>query len=61
MSNLVLARVRQDGSISRSGPCAGGTTPRRLFTPTQKIELLAQYQDACTRQEGGAFLREQGL
>lgn len=23
--------------------------------------MLAQYEDACTRQEGGAFLREQGL
>ncbi len=61
MSNLVLAEVRQDGSMSRSGPRAGGPTPRRSFTPTQKLEYLAQYEDACTRAEGGAFLREQGL
>ena len=61
MSNLVLAEVSQDWSMSSSGPRAGGPTPRRPFTPAQKLELLAQYQDACTRQEGGAFLREQGL
>lgn len=47
--------------MSTPGPCAGGPTPRRSFTPAQKLEFLAQYEDACTRQEGGAFLREQGL
>ncbi|SDJ04434.1 Transposase [Arthrobacter subterraneus] len=61
MSNLVLAKVGQDGSMSSSGPRAGGPTPRRSFTPAQKLEFLAQYEDACTRQEGGAFLREHGL
>ena len=61
MSSLVLAEVRQDGSMSSSGPRAGGPTPRRSFTPAQKIELLAQYEQACMGKEGGAFLREQGL
>ncbi|PYI37590.1 hypothetical protein CVS30_14405 [Arthrobacter psychrolactophilus] len=61
MSSLVLAEVRQDGSMSISGPRAGGPTPRRSFTPTQKLELLAQYEEACARHEGGVFLREQGL
>lgn len=61
MSNLVLAEVGQDGSMSSSGPRAGGPTPRRSFSPAQKLDFLAQYEDACTRQEGGAFLREQGL
>lgn len=61
MSNLALADIGQDGSMSSSGPRAGGPTPRRSFTPTQKLEFLAQYEEACTRQEGGAFLREQGL
>jgi transposase len=61
MSNLVLAEVRQDGSMSSSGPRAGGPNPRRSFTPSQKLEFLAQYEEACTRHEGGAFLREQGL
>jgi transposase len=61
MSNLALADIGQDGSMSSSGPRAGGPTPRRSFTPTQKLEFLAQYEGACTRHEGGAFLREQGL
>ncbi len=47
--------------MSSSGPRAGGPTPRRSFTPAQKLEFLAQYEDACTRREGGAFLRGQGL
>ena len=47
--------------MSSSGPRAGGPTPRRSFTPAQKIELLAQYEHACMGKEGGAFLREQGL
>lgn len=61
MSNLVLAEVGQDGSMSSPGPRAGGPRPRRSFTPAQKLEYLAQYEDACTRQEGSAFLRGQGL
>lgn len=61
MTTDVVAEVRQDGFMSTPGPCAGGPTPRRSFTPAQKLEFLAQYEDACTRQEGGAFLREQGL
>lgn len=61
MSNLVLAEVRQDGSMSSSGPRAGGPTPRRSFTPAQRLELLAQYEEACTLHDGNGFLREQGL
>lgn len=47
--------------MSSFGPRAGGPTPRRSFTPSQKLELLAQYEEACARHEGGAFLREHGL
>ncbi|PCC48506.1 IS3 family transposase, partial [Brevibacterium aurantiacum] len=47
--------------MSSSGPRAGGPSRRRSFTPAQKLELLTQYEDACTGKEGGAFLREQGL
>lgn len=60
MSNLAVADRGQDGSMSSSGPRAGGPTPRRSFTPTQKLEFLAQYEEACTRQEGGAFLTGTG-
>lgn len=61
MSNVVIADVGHNGVMTRSGPRAGGPTPRRSFTPAQKLEFLAEYEDACTRQQGGAFLREQGL
>ncbi|PCC45019.1 IS3 family transposase [Brevibacterium aurantiacum] len=47
--------------MSSSGPRAGGPSRRRSFTPAQKLELLTQYEDACTRKEGGALLRGQGL
>lgn len=47
--------------MSSSGPRAGGPTPRRSFSPAQKLEFLTRYEDACTRQGGAAFLREQGL
>ena len=61
MSNLVLAEVGQDGSMSSSGPRAGGPTPRRSFGSVQKLDFLARHEDACIRHEGGAFLRGQGL
>lgn len=61
MSSLLSSPVGQNELMSYSGPRAGGPTPRRSFTPAQKLELLAQYEDACTRREGGAFLRANGL
>lgn len=61
MSQPVLGEVRQDRSMSTFGPRSGGPIPRRSFTPAQKLDLLAQYEDTCLRREGGAFLRENGL
>lgn len=61
MSNLGLAKVGHDGRMSSSGPRAGGPSRRRSFTPAQKLEFVAEYEQACTHQQGGAFLREHGL
>ena len=64
MSSLSLSAVRDDSpmsSRSSPGPRAGGPTPRRAFTPAQKLDLLAGYEQALARSEGGAFLREQGI
>lgn len=47
--------------MSSSGPRAGGPTRRRSYTPTQKLELLTQYEAAVLSNEGGAFLRREGL
>lgn len=35
--------------------------PRRTFTPAQKLDHLAAYEEAILRNEGGGYLREQGI
>ena len=61
MSSSILSAVDQNGPMSSPGPRAGGPTPRRLFTPTKKLEYLATYEAAIEANEGGAFLRREGL
>lgn len=66
MSSPVLSAVRENSSVSSSsssssGPRAGGPRPRRSFSPVQKLEFLAAYESACEKNEGGAFLRQEGL
>lgn len=56
-----LIEVSQDGLMSTPGPRAGGPTPRRSYSPAQKLELLTQYDDACATREGSGFLREHGI
>jgi transposase-like protein len=48
-------------SSGSPGPRSGGPTPRRTFTPAQKLDHLAAYEAAILRNEGGAYLREQGI
>lgn len=64
-SSPVLSAVREDSAVSSSssdpGPRAGGPRPRRSFTPVQKLEFLTAYETACESNEGGAFLRTEGL
>lgn len=45
----------------KKGPRSGGPRARRSFTPGQKLELLAGYEQAVAVGEGGAFLRREGL
>lgn len=47
--------------MSNPGPRAGGPSRRRTFTPAEKLELLAGYEQAIISQNGGAYLRENGL
>lgn len=64
MSSPSLIAVRDDSSMSSSsspGPRSGGPTPRRTFTPAQKLDHLAAYEAAILRNEGGGYLREQGI
>lgn len=64
MSSPSLIAVRDDSPMSKSsspGPRSGGPTARRSFTPAQKLDHLTAYEDAISRNGGGAYLREQGI
>lgn len=47
--------------MTNPGPRAGGPSRRRTFTPTEKLDLLAGYEEAIAEQKGGAYLRENGV
>jgi transposase-like protein len=53
--------VVDDEVMSGSSPRAGGPSRRRSFTPAQKLEHLAAYEEACAKNQGGAYLRREGL
>jgi hypothetical protein len=40
MSISTISPVREDGPMSTSGSRSGGSTPRRSFTPAQKLAYL---------------------
>jgi transposase len=61
MSSSVVESVVDDGGMSGSGPRAGGPRPRRSFTPAQKAQHVAAYDQACLSGDGGAYLRREGL
>lgn len=64
MSSPSMVAMRDDSSMSSSsssGPRSGGPVSRRSFSPAQKLELLAGYEDAISVSQGGAFLRENGI
>ncbi len=62
VSVLGVVSGPQDGVMSsRRGPRGDGPRSRRVFTPAQKLDLLARYEQAVQAGRGGAFLREQGL
>ena len=64
-SNSILARVGDDGGMDSAGPDSGGPRSdrplRRSFTPAQKVEHVAAYEAACETNQGGAYLRSEGL
>lgn len=56
-----LSSVTHDGGMSNPRPRADGPTRRRSFTPAEKLAHLAAYELACEQQQGGAYLRREGL
>ena len=64
MSSPSVIVVRDDSPMSSSsvpGPRSGGPARRRTISPAQKLDHLTAYEEAISRSEGGAFLREQGI
>ena len=61
MSSPSLSAVREDRAMSNPGPRAGGPTSRRSFTPAQKLAYLAASDAAIKINDGGAYLRTEGL
>ena len=61
MSSPSLIAVHDDSHMSCPGPRAGGPTSRRSFSPAHKLAYLAAYDTAIKNNEGGAYLRTEGL
>lgn len=61
MSSSLVMPIGHDSDMNSSRPRSGGPTPRRSYTPAQKLAHLKEYEAACQLQGGGAYLREQGL
>src|SRR5680860_1724770 len=61
MSTSTLLPVQDDGAMDSSHPRSGGPSRRRSFTPAEKLDHLAGYEAACQQQQGGAYLRGEGL
>lgn len=55
-----LPSTGDDGAMSAPRPRADGPR-RRTFTPQQKLAHLEAYEQASQQQEGGAYLRREGL
>jgi len=56
VSTLTVVPVTEDGVVT-SPP----SSPRRSFTPAQKLKYLSEYEAACETRGGGAYLRRHGL
>ncbi len=61
MSSPAVIVVVDDSPMTIPGSRAGGPSPRRVFTPAEKLEHLAAYEEAIRSHDGGAYLREQGI
>lgn len=60
-TTLTSSPVADDGAVSSSHPRAGGPSRRRTFTVEQKLAHLAAYEQAAAQNQGGAYLRREGL
>lgn len=56
-----LAVAGQNARMDSPRPRAGGPQRRRRFSPAEKLAHLAAYEQACSTNDGGAYLRREGL
>ena len=61
MSNAFAPVVSDDSAMNSSRPRSGGPTPRRSYSPAQKLVHVNAYDAAVEAGCGGAYLRENGL
>lgn len=61
MTISTMVPVEDNVRMDSSHPRSGGPHRRRTFTPADKIAHLAAYEQACVTNEGGAYLRREGL
>lgn len=61
----MLSPVRDDEAMTPAPPGPDGPRSerplRRSFTPAQKLQHLTAYEAACQTNQGGAYLRAEGL
>ena len=50
-----------DSAVPDAGGPRSDRPLRRSFTPAQKLEHVAAYEVACQTNQGGAYLRSEGL
>lgn len=67
-NSAVVSNVGHDSGMDFPSTGTGGEGPRseqpvrrRSFTPADKLDHLTGYEAACEDQQGGAYLRAQGL
>lgn len=56
-----LATAGDNIGMDPSHPRSGAPQRRRTFSPADKLAHLAAYEQACLTNEGGAYLRREGL
>jgi transposase-like protein len=56
-----LAVAGENARMDSNRPRAGGPQRRRTFSSADKLAHLAAYEQACSTNDGGAYLRREGL
>lgn len=53
--------VEDNDGMASISPRGDGSRRRLVFSPAEKLAHLAAYEQACETNEGGAYLRREGL